>query len=512
MKLSMSMIAQELPYLTLEKGSGHLRFSRCEVLCAGGVLEPDVLYLTRAGHIPAGLQAPEGGGAVCVGRVSLSMLPGLEVLTVDEDVDVISLVNAVNAIFHRYGALELKLHEAVNGRQALQAVIALAAPLFSGNELLVLSPDFRVLAQSGPELELLAVSGMAQPTDGALPDEAAAYLKNDRSFTQSRLERRPVLWEPAVFACPLISMNVFYQGEPACRVILAGSRRPFRDHDMELLGFAAGFVQQIYDCAAPGPALLPQNRLTDLLGVLIRGQKVDLYALSEELHRRGWDRHGSYVCLCIQPDTRSVQNKSLPYSCNLLNSRWPEVCAFACEEKIACLVELSAYGGRAEAFFAARVEQFRDLCFRVGVSDAFSDLLELHPSYRQSEIALRVGSRRDGQKWRYRFSDYSLDYIFQRLTGELDASHVASWRLRLLIDHDRQNKTEYCRTLYCYICCGMNAMKSARELYIHRTTMVYRLNRIRELTGLDLEDARELLYIHLSIVLLWDEMKNLNVI
>ena len=29
MKLSMSMIAQELPYLTLEKGSSRLRFERC---------------------------------------------------------------------------------------------------------------------------------------------------------------------------------------------------------------------------------------------------------------------------------------------------------------------------------------------------------------------------------------------------------------------------------------------------------------------------------------------------
>lgn len=512
MKLSMSMIAQELPYLTLEKGSGRLRFERCEILCAGGTLEPNVLYLTRAGHIPPGLWAPEGGGAVCVGRVKLAMLPGLEVLTVDEDVDVISLVNAVNAIFHRYNALELHLHEALNGREALHRIISLATPLFSGNELLVLSSDFRVLASSAPEPEPLALSGIPRPENGLLPDDAAAYLKSDRTFAQSRQSRAPYLCEPAVLACPILCANVFYQGENACRVILAGNKRPFRDHDSELLGFVCSFVQQIYDCAAPGQPLLPKNRLTELLNVLVRGQKADLYVLSEELHRRGWDRMGSYVCLCIRPDNRAVLNKSLPHYCNLLNSRWNEVCAFEYEDKIVCLVELSSCGGSPDTFFASRVEQFRDLCLRVGVSDVFTDLLELHPCYRQSEIALRVGSARDSQKWRYRFADYSLDYIFDRITGELDASHAASWRLRLLIDHDRQNKSEYCRTLYCYICCGMNAMKSARELYIHRTTMVYRLNRIRELTGLDLDDARELLYIHLSIVLLWDEMKNLDLI
>lgn len=512
MKLSMSIIAMELPYLTLEKGSGKMRFERCEILCTAGELEPSVLYLTLSEHIPAPLSAPNGGGVVCVGRVKISQLPGLEVLTVDESVDVISLVNAVNAIFHKYNSLELKLHEAVNSREDLRRIIRLAATLFGGNELFAYSTDFRMLAQSETEINCFKISGIDQPVDAVMPDEIVNYLKNDRFYAQTRSMHSPFIYDPGVLACPIFGTNIFYDNEHACRVILSGDKHPFRDHDLEMLGFVSSFVQQIYDTAVSGASLLPKNRLAELLGELIKGVKVDMYALSGELHRRLWQTQDSYICLCIHADTLAMMNKTKSYYCNLLNRRWEDVCAFQHDGWIACLVNLTNYGGKADEFFAQKVEQFRDMYLRMGVSDVFPNIVELHPSYLQSEIALRTGMKKDPQKWRYHFSDYSLDYVFDQMTLELDARHVASWQLRVLIDHDEQNKSEYCRTLYCYINSGMNAMRSARELYIHRTTMVYRLNRIQEMTGLDISNARELLYVHLSMVLLWDEMKRLNII
>ena len=35
---------------------------------------------------------------------------------------------------------------------------------------------------------------------------------------------------------------------------------------------------------------------------------------------------------------------------------------------------------------------------------------------------------------------------------------------------------------------GMNVSETARKLYMHRNTLMYRLNKIRALTGLDLHD------------------------
>ena len=507
MKLSMSIIAQELPYLTLEKGSGKLRFTHCEILCGGSTLEADVLYLTRAGHIPPALHAPGGGGAICVGRVPLSMLPGLEVLTVDENVDLINLVNAVNAIFHKYTTLETHLHEAACGRDALPALIRQAAPLFSGNELLALSGDFRVLAQSEDEIGLLSAAGLPQPTDDGILPEGAASLTARLSFTGGTASA-PQLYISGEFPCPLAAVHIYHQNLPACCLILSGSRRPFRPHDMELLAFIADFVRQICAQSANSLSFLPKNRLPDLLRALARGEAADPHLLADELSRRGWSRQNVYICLYMQ----SEPIKAPVGICNELNRSWTESCAFEHEGSVVCLVGLSGCSGRPETFFVRKKEELRKMGLHVGVSEVFTDLSDLAPCCRQSEIALCIGIRRAPSKGLYRFTDYSLDYLFDRMTSELDARHVASGQLRLLIDHDRENNTDYCRTLYSYINCGMNAMKCARELYIHRTTMVYRLNRIREMTGLDLEDAREMLYIHLSMILLRDEMRDLNIL
>ena len=57
------------------------------------------------------------------------------------------------------------------------------------------------------------------------------------------------------------------------------------------------------------------------------------------------------------------------------------------------------------------------------------------------------------------------------------------------------------RTRDCWFRCNVQAGATAKELFIHRNTLEYRLNRISELTGLDLGkfDDRLLLYVALQL-------------
>jgi purine catabolism regulator len=51
----------------------------------------------------------------------------------------------------------------------------------------------------------------------------------------------------------------------------------------------------------------------------------------------------------------------------------------------------------------------------------------------------------------------------------------------------------------------MNAIKTAADLFIHRSTMNYRLERIKELTGIDFKDPDKVLYLSISMHLLFKE-------
>ncbi|MEG2259738.1 MAG: helix-turn-helix domain-containing protein, partial [Oscillospiraceae bacterium] len=58
--------------------------------------------------------------------------------------------------------------------------------------------------------------------------------------------------------------------------------------------------------------------------------------------------------------------------------------------------------------------------------------------------------------------------------------------------------TEYVKTLRLYLESSLNAVQTSKQLFIHRSTFLYRLDKIRELTGIELDNRDTLLYLMLS--------------
>ena len=77
-----------------------------------------------------------------------------------------------------------------------------------------------------------------------------------------------------------------------------------------------------------------------------------------------------------------------------------------------------------------------------------------------------------------------------------------SQKLLILRDYDAEHNTEFYETLRTYLDNHLNAVQSAKELFIHRSTFLYRMDRIKELIGLDMEDKDMLLYLMISYRLL----------
>jgi len=81
--------------------------------------------------------------------------------------------------------------------------------------------------------------------------------------------------------------------------------------------------------------------------------------------------------------------------------------------------------------------------------------------------------------------------IFRMLAGISDLTDVDTfvreW-LGSLLDYDARRKAELVHTLTQYLEHGGNYDATAAELSVHKSTLKYRLQRIRELTGLELND------------------------
>jgi PucR family transcriptional regulator, purine catabolism regulatory protein len=65
---------------------------------------------------------------------------------------------------------------------------------------------------------------------------------------------------------------------------------------------------------------------------------------------------------------------------------------------------------------------------------------------------------------------------------------------------DAARRSEFVRTLDAFLRAGGNHMRAARDLSVHRNTLIYRLERIQELLGgVDLEDAETRLNLQLAL-------------
>lgn len=69
-----------------------------------------------------------------------------------------------------------------------------------------------------------------------------------------------------------------------------------------------------------------------------------------------------------------------------------------------------------------------------------------------------------------------------------------------LREHDRARGSDLVRTLKTYFATGTNASEAADRLFLHRNSMLYRLERIKALTGLDLKDDRVALALQLGLL------------
>lgn len=69
-----------------------------------------------------------------------------------------------------------------------------------------------------------------------------------------------------------------------------------------------------------------------------------------------------------------------------------------------------------------------------------------------------------------------------------------------LVRYDRERGSDLVRTLRVYFACGANASEAADKLFLHRNSMLYRLQRIEGLTGADLKNPKVGLILQLGLL------------
>lgn len=133
-----------------------------------------------------------------------------------------------------------------------------------------------------------------------------------------------------------------------------------------------------------------------------------------------------------------------------------------------------------------------------GVGRPRAGLRELRESFREAEKALALSDQLWSSPRVTFFGDLSLYELLLAVNGEQLRAFAYSW-LADIIAYDDQHKSDLLITLDAYFNSNGNMRLTAKELNIHRNTLVYRLNRIAEITQLDMDDANVHLNLRLAL-------------
>jgi PucR family transcriptional regulator, purine catabolism regulatory protein len=136
-----------------------------------------------------------------------------------------------------------------------------------------------------------------------------------------------------------------------------------------------------------------------------------------------------------------------------------------------------------------------------GVSRPAIGLSALREAYREAKDAMSIaGELGDREKTTF-YGDLNL-YQFLLSLKERNLEHMRRFYVETLgplVEHDERKQGDLIRTLEGFFKANGNLAQAATNLDVHRNTLVYRLERISELTGLDLDDADNRLILNLAL-------------
>jgi sugar diacid utilization regulator len=126
---------------------------------------------------------------------------------------------------------------------------------------------------------------------------------------------------------------------------------------------------------------------------------------------------------------------------------------------------------------------------RIGVGGQCARPRDFPRSWRQARFALKMQDEPGRSDQVIVFDQLGVYRVFSDLTDPVEVEGFVREWLAGLLDYDARKNGVLVQTLSAYLECGASLEATSKALVVHRSTLKYRLQRIREISGHDLSDA-----------------------
>ncbi len=405
---------------------------------------------------------------LCLGTPGEQAINLLDVCVLPEREHAHTVLNFIQRLFDRLDEWTQILKQTAQTGEDAEELLIRAADMLQ-NPVFLLNERGNVVAQSEKhQADLISSYNMPEcNSDSAAPDgEPIARLTGSDGT--------------GALAAKFSSLGECYT------LICTASERALYGSDEVVFESLAGYVRLMLSEHRLGARAQRRSRAGEAAEQAFRSllaQDAPERQMIDALAQIGWPESVGYCVLAAESaagDMRTAQSGAL---CDLLESKFDDCCAFSLASVVVAIL-------RSETADMLKLKRtLGDLseqaAARFGVCEPSPGFSLLPERLSLAKVALDFAKEHGGAAL---FSDAAERYIAERAVSLVPAELVSLRPVLAMAEYDRAHGTSYLETAERYVKNRFNAVRTAGELFIHRSTFLYRLERIRTQFGLDLED------------------------
>lgn len=405
------------------------------------------------------------------------------------DSDYERLINKVLEAFDFFAEWERRLSEASHRQAPLQELASIIAEVVE-NPILITGPDSSLLAWT---------SSRTQGLDDPYWDAAVAsgtihlHVQNDALYTTAGstirdFTERPVLVRNVYSdAEPVMMMNLRKDGEYLATLGIKQVDERLTNLNSQIVGIVTPLLCNAREFSEAGSLARSD---ADIVRDAIEGAAIHPNAAQRLLAKH---IAPPFRLAAILHTTRKDPQVMAGVIRIIDAAPTPAIAANYRD----CVIVL--VNSRDAQALIGEIDDLDSIYRQVGISAPVSSLEMLPIAYEQAAYSLSRLGERPGAVF---CEHVAHSYLLTTLWRHPECRSFMHPAIGLLKRHDTENNGELLPTLRQFVFSGRSMVRAAEKLNIHKNTLKYRMARIREVTGLDTDDAADMDYLALSLRLL----------
>ena len=421
-------------------------------------------------------------------------------LCIRGEADVLRILACAQDIFEKYRDWNSQLHSVLDMDNPLDAMLQASRDIFH-NPIFVHDVGFNILAYSHRVPGMLVWDQDPRTGNNIVPLSLINDFKVEPAYLQTLSTTEPSLYPPEQRGYPILYMNIWKDGRYEGRICVDELETPIRPgHYLAIEHLAKLIIRSLGNNRLMHFNLA--NSITEFFCSFLSGAVRDPVQILKLLQLLNWKRYDSYLCLRLDARQQDIRMMSSAAALGHIESQVPNSHAFIYQEGISVIVNLTYSQSRVSDVLSSLAILLRDGLMKMGTSTEIRDFHLIPQGHEQAVTALNLGLQSPSTNWCYRFDDYFLEFLHMKAAEVLPPQLLCSQKLIDLRNYDRANRTDLYNTLRIYLELERNVLQTAKKLFIHRSTLFYRLERIGRIADVDLDDAHTRLVLRLSFYFL----------